>query len=216
MEVIQNYINSLNITNHMSENHFLLVDLNDPKTKKLAETITSDTSRKILNSLAEQDESEEKLSHKLSIPISTLHYHLEKLKQAGLVIVEEFRYSKKGREINQYKLAKKYILIAPHSVENAWEKIKDLLPLVGAAIAMGTIIKMIQWWNQQSIQATETFAQESSQAIPQAAMMKAAPAITDTLPTITTTSSPDLALWFFLGSLAIIGVYTLRLWYKKK
>ncbi len=194
----------------MSENHFLLVDLNDPKTKKLAETITSDTSRKILNSLAEQDESEEKLSQKLSIPLSTLHYHLEKLKQAGLVIIEEFHYSKKGREINHYKLAKKYILIAPHSVETAWEKIKDLLPLVGAAIAMSSIIKLIQWWNQTSIQATETVIEE----LPQTAMMKAAPSIIDT--STVTSSSPDLALWFFLGSLAIIAVYALRLWLKKK
>jgi len=200
----------------MSENHFLLVDLNDPKTKKLAETITSDTSRKILNSLAEQDESEEKLSQKLSIPLSTLHYHLEKLKQAGLVIIEEFHYSKKGREINHYKLAKKYILIAPHSVETAWEKIKDLLPLVGAAIAMSATIKVIQWWNNSQAQATETFAQETAESLPQAAMMKATPALTDTLPTTTATTSPDLALWFFLGSLAIIGVYALRLWYKKK
>src|SRR3989338_6622745 len=157
----------------MSENHFLLVDLNDPKTKKLAETITSDTSRKILNSLAEKDASETTLAEKLNIPLSTVHYHLEKLKEAGLVIIEEFHYSKKGREINQYKLAKKYILIAPHSVENAWEKIKDLLPLVGAAIAMSAIIKFIQWWNQQSIQVADTF----TESLPQTAMMKASPSI---------------------------------------
>ncbi|OGY44632.1 MAG: hypothetical protein A2729_03565 [Candidatus Buchananbacteria bacterium RIFCSPHIGHO2_01_FULL_39_14] len=200
----------------MSENHFLLVDLNDPKTKKLAETITSDTSRKILNSLAEKDASETTLAEKLNIPLSTVHYHLEKLKEAGLVIIEEFHYSKKGREINQYKLAKKYILIAPHSVENTWEKIKDLLPLVCAAIAMSATIKAIQWWNNTLAQATDTFAQETAESLPKAAMMKATPALTDTLSTTTTTSPPDLALWFFLGSLAIIGVYALRLWYKKK
>ena len=39
------------------KNNFLLVDLEDTKTKKLANTITSDTSRKILNYLAEKEDS---------------------------------------------------------------------------------------------------------------------------------------------------------------
>ncbi len=198
----------------MSENHFLLVDLNDPKTKKLAETITSDTSRKILNSLAQKESSETTLAENLSLPLSTVHYHLEKLQQAGLVIAEEFRYSKKGREINQYKLAKKYILIAPHSVENAWEKIKDLLPLVGAAVAMSAIIKIVQWWNQTSSIVLYEAQDAITESAPSAAMMKAVPSISYAPPIAE--SSPDFALWFFLGSLAIIGVYALRLWIKKK
>jgi DNA-binding transcriptional ArsR family regulator len=193
----------------MSENNFLLVDLNDPKTKKLAETITSATSRKILNSLAQQDSSETKLSETLSLPLSTVHYHLEKLKEAGLVTIEEFRYSKKGREINQYKLAKKYILIAPHSVETVWEKIKDILPLVGAAVVMSGIIKLIQWWNLSSFQTADTL----SASVPSASMMKES-SLSYAPQLITPT--PDFAIWFFLGSMAIIGVYALRLWLKKK
>ncbi|MDP3733604.1 MAG: winged helix-turn-helix domain-containing protein [Nanoarchaeota archaeon] len=97
----------------MPKSNFLLVDLNEAKTKKLAETITSDTSRKILNHLAEKEDSEANISNVLGLPISTVHYHLQKLQEAGLVIVEEFHYSSRGREINHYKLANKYIIIAP-------------------------------------------------------------------------------------------------------
>ena len=93
----------------MTQN-FLLVDLNEKKTKKLAETITSDTSRKILNHLADKDDSEKNISTSMKIPISTVHYHLQKLQEAGLVTVEEFHYSEKGRVINHYKLANKYII----------------------------------------------------------------------------------------------------------
>ena len=100
----------------MAKNNFLLVNLNEEKTKKLTETITSDTSRKILNHLIENEEAEAKIAEALNLPISTAHYHLRKLVDAGLVMVEEFHYSKKGREINHYKLANKYIIIAPKKV----------------------------------------------------------------------------------------------------
>src|SRR3989344_1273149 len=98
----------------MAKSNFLLVDLNETKTKKLAETITSDTSRKILNHLAETEQDTElNISKTLELPISTVHYHLQKLREAKLIEVEEFHYSVKGREINNYKLANKYIIIAP-------------------------------------------------------------------------------------------------------
>src|SRR3989338_5009215 len=113
----------------MPKSNFLLVDLNEPKTKKLAETITSETSRKILNYLAEKDDTEQNVAQTLQIPISTVHYHLQKLQEAGLVIVEEFHYSQKGREVNHYKLANKYIIIAPRKVIGLKEKLKGILPV---------------------------------------------------------------------------------------
>ena len=79
---------------------FLLVDLNETKTKKLAETITSLTSRKILSHLAESKDTESLIAKKNNIPISTVHYHLQKLVKTGLVKINGFTYSKKGKEIN--------------------------------------------------------------------------------------------------------------------
>ena len=43
--------------------------MNEKKTKKLAETITSDTSRKILNFLVEKEDSEANIAKELQIPI---------------------------------------------------------------------------------------------------------------------------------------------------
>ena len=113
----------------MSKNNFLLVNLNETKTRKLAETITSDTSRKILNYLADNNDSEQNIAKSLNIPISTVHYHLQKLQEAGLVIVEEFHYSTKGREVNHYQLANKYIIIAPKNVSGLKEKLRGILPV---------------------------------------------------------------------------------------
>ncbi|MFA6461228.1 MAG: helix-turn-helix domain-containing protein [Candidatus Woesearchaeota archaeon] len=113
----------------MAKNNFLLVDLNDTKTKKLAETITSETSRKILSYLAEKDDTEANIAQLLGIPISTVHYHLLKLQESGLVKVEEFHYSQKGREVNHYKLANKYIIIAPQKIAGLKEKLRGILPV---------------------------------------------------------------------------------------
>lgn len=117
----------------MPKNNLLLVDLNEPKTKKLAETITSDTSRKILNHLTEKEATESVLAKELNLPLPTVHYHLQKLQEAGLVNVEEFHYSEKGREVNHYKLANKYIIIAPKKVTGLKQKLRGIL-LVGLIV----------------------------------------------------------------------------------
>ena len=78
----------------MAKEKLLLINLNEQKTKKISEIISSNTSRKILDYLADKDDTEQNISKNLNIPISTVHYHLQKLVEAQLVIIEEFHYSK--------------------------------------------------------------------------------------------------------------------------
>lgn len=198
----------------MPENNFLLVDLNETKTKKLAETITSDTSRKILNHLTEKDDTEANLAQKLALPISTVHYHLQKLQQTGLVVVEEFHYSKKGREVNHYKLANKYIIIAPRNVSGLKEKLKNILPVAGIALGLSAVLKIF----------FKSFASVSGKLEPFVAEQVAAPATESAVkdavveeilleksiePTVPVIQQPDIAFWFFLGSMATIIIYIL-------
>ena len=181
----------------MTKNNFLLVDLSEKRTKKLAETITSETSRKILNHLVEKEDSEANMAKDLNIPISTVHYHLQKLVEAGLVVVEEFHYSQKGREISHYKLANKYIIIAPKKVSGLKEKLKGILPVVLGVLGISAVIKIIQ-------QNANVFAAKSTlEAAPMMAEISrdslnmAAPAV----------SQPNMALWFLLGGLSAVGIY---------
>ncbi len=191
----------------MAKNNFLLVNLNESKTKKLAETITSDTSRKILNYLVEREDTETKIAENLQIPISTTHYHLQKLQEAGLVKVEEFHYSPKGREVNHYKLANKYIIIAPGNISGLKEKLKGILPVAILAVGISVVIKLLE---RTTFTAVESKAMAASYDLTEAAPM---------LATATTRSQPDIALWFFIGSMAAIGLYlaiaVVREWLKK-
>src|SRR3989344_1421237 len=98
----------------MPKQNFLLVSLEESQSKQLAEVLSNDTSRKLIDYLSEhEDATETGLSKTLNIPLPTVHYNLQKLKEAQLVTVEEFHYSKKGREVDHYKLANKYIIITP-------------------------------------------------------------------------------------------------------
>src|SRR3989338_728505 len=117
----------------MSKTNFLLVDLNEAKTKKLAE---------------KEHDTEAKISETLQLPISTVHYHLQKLQEAGLILVEEFHYSPKGREVNHYKLANKYIIIAPKHVSGLREKLKGILPVGIIALGISAVIKWVQTASQ--------------------------------------------------------------------
>ena len=182
----------------MAKNNFLLVDLNESKTKKLAETITSDTSRMILNYLTEKEGVESIIAKELNLPLPTVHYHLQKLQEAGLVTVEEFHYSQKGREVNHYKLANKYIIIAPKKVTGLKQKLRGILP-VGLIIAGVSAI----WGfvNQTSAVATKSMAAE------QLAMPMLERNIVMVQPPVY--ADQYSVLWFLAGGLFTLLIYVL-------
>lgn len=207
----------------MTKSKFLLVDLNEKKTKKLANTITSDTSRKILSSLAEKDETEAKLAQELGIPISTVHYHLQKLQEAGLVTVEEFHYSKKGREVNHYKLANKYIIIAPKKVTGLREKLKEILPIGLIALGVSGVVKLVTFFNKplevsQKFMVTEQvvpLVQDVARESTTASLVEYAPTALNE-PVQYTTFEPSIAFWVFIGALAVVVIYAIYVFIKNR
>src|SRR3989338_3814752 len=113
------------------ESSFLLVSLKDQDAKKLAQVISSETARKILDHLALKKSTETEIAQVLQLPLSTVHYNLQQLVAAKLVLADEFHYSEKGREILHYALANKYVIIAPDGAKpGILDKLKTILPAV--------------------------------------------------------------------------------------
>ncbi len=121
----------------MTKENFILLSLKEEESKKLAQIISNDTSRKILDALSEKESTESDLARRLGIPISTVHYNLQALVKGKLVEADEYHYSKKGKEILHYKLANKYVIIAPKSTFGIKEKLRKILP-VGIFALLGT------------------------------------------------------------------------------
>ncbi|MBW2984863.1 helix-turn-helix domain-containing protein [Candidatus Woesearchaeota archaeon] len=197
----------------MAKEKFLLVSLKESKAKKLAQVISNETCRKILDYLAEKEATETELGKKLNIPISTVHYNLQCLMDGGLVTVEEFHYSEKGKEVNHYKLANKYIIIAPKSVYGIKEKLKSVLPVALLTAATAGIIQFVQ---KQKVGAFAGARQAVMEAAPtldaapliEKAAEEAAPVAAEAArEAVVPTAAPNIALWFLIGAVSAIIIY---------
>lgn len=203
----------------MAKNSFLLVSLKEDKAKELAQAIANESCRKILDYLADrEDATETEISLKLNIPISTVHYNLKQLLAGGLVLVEEFHYSEKGKEVNHYKLANKYIIIAPKTTYGIKEKLKSILPvsllaLVGAGFiqlytkyfrpstleVMKSAPAVMEIMNEVPARAADAVMGEAESAGAQAVMERAPEVVMAAVQTV-----PNYALWFLFGCLFVI------------
>lgn len=202
----------------MSKEKFLLVSLNESKAKELAQAITNETCRKILDYLADKEATESELSEKLAVPISTVHYNLQQLQKGGLVISEEFHYSNRGKEVNHYKLANKYIIIAPKSTYGIKEKLRSILPV---ALITAAGAALIQIFNKsrllsissapENIAAPEMLKTAADEAIMTEAASSAAPALSQNISLFS-----NIALWFFIGAVSALLIYLLIDWIKNK
>jgi len=188
----------------MAKEKFLLVSLSESKAKELAQAISNDTCRKILDYLAEKEATETELAQKLSLPISTVHYNLQQLQKGNLVVVDEFHYSPKGKEVNHYKLANKYIIIAPKSTYGIKERLKGILPVAIIISAGAAIIQLSSsMFSRASVSKTssapmlmaEKAVEASGAAVPEAAKEIVASAFSGT------------ALWFSIGAVSAILIY---------
>jgi len=203
----------------MTKEKFVLVSLKESKAKKLAQVISNESCRKILDYLAEKEATETELASKLEVPISTVHYNLKHLTDAGLVDVDEFHYSEKGREINHYKLANKYVIIAPKSTFGIKEKLKAILPVALITVAAAGLLKLFT-----GRMATFGAAKSTAREAVMAAAPEAEEAVVDAVATGVTKgatnltrippgvapvsiSGPDIALWFLIGALFAIVIY---------
>jgi len=126
----------------MAKKKFLLVSLKEENSKKLAQAISNPTCRKILDYMSDKENvTEGEIAKSLKVSASTVHYNLQHLKKAGLIESKDFHYSEKGREVQHWTLANKYIIIAPGETWGIKEKLKQILPVVGIAGGIGLVMQ---------------------------------------------------------------------------
>lgn len=188
----------------MSEK-FILVSLEDEKAKEIANIVSNDTCRKILDYLGDKDASETDISKALSMPLSTVHYNMQNLLKHGLVEIKDFVWSDKGNKINVYKVAKKFIVIAPKG-ENISSSLKNMITVALISIGTSALIYAVTGYSRQGV-AADTFgsAQVMMKEVSQASLAASAPV----------SSANFTALWFLLGALFSIAIY-LALTYSRR
>lgn len=188
------------------EETFLLVDLKDEKSKEIAQTISNQTSRQILEYLSEFEEAtESKLAKKLNIPISTVHYNLKQLHKANLITAAHFVWSDKGKKMPIYTLAKKLIIIAPKTTHGFKEKLKKIVPTALFAFASAAFVYYFSNQAPATQKSSDMLmkAMETSSDDYAAEAMQTAPSFLDKILQL----NWEPTLYFLAGMLTISIIY---------
>jgi len=179
-----------------NQEKYILVSLEEDKAKDLANVISNNTSRKILDYLSSKDEaSETEISKELRLPLSTVHYNLQQLKKNSLVETKRFMYSEKGKKIEFYRVVKKFIVIAPKYTRR--NLINQVLPLFLISAGIAFIIQWLSNLKTQAFTITDNLmAKESGTALVQQA---AQPVIQQSI--------NYYGYWFLAGAWMILLIY---------
>lgn len=198
----------------MDENHFMLVSLEDSKSKSISEVLGSKTCKKIISYLSERKEASQKdLSNALTIPMNTLDYNIKKLVDSGFIQKRKnFFWSKKGKKIVMYELSNKSIVISPKKSPS--QKIKSILPAF-ILTAAGTFAI----WTYEKIKYasmnTSNYAADAAEgiALKGGAEMNVITATAQTNYLFANQPTPVWA-WFLAGSLLMIVILSIINWKK--
>lgn len=138
----------------MPNDPFMLVSLKESQAKKLSHVLANPTSTKILEYLAGKDATESQISKDLGVPLSTVHYNMKQLVDAKLVVSDEFHYSSRGKEVSHYKLANKYIIIAPKEESDGFlQHLRKFVPAAIITVGVGVVLKSLQFFTGTSSSA---------------------------------------------------------------
>lgn len=186
----------------MTDEPYLLVSLDDNKSKTLAQVLSNDTARKILDHLSKKEHATETdISKDLKVPLSTVHYNLDLLVKADLVTDESFTYSEKGKQIIHYALSNKYVIIAPRKSALFMEKLKQFLPVL--LITTGISVGIKYFWKVPVIYEAAPMMAKVAEESADTSLAAGISAIPET-PFMQT---QEFAIWFLFGSVVALVVY---------
>jgi len=143
-------------------NNYISIDLNDSRTKSIAEIISNESCKKILNLLAEKELTETEISHELKMPLNSVDYNIKKLAKVGLIESSKHWWSTRGKKIPAYKIADKKIIISPKKTLNNF-----IIPTImtGVIAVLGVKKYFTQTTNELLMRApsTELYASKAVQ-----------------------------------------------------
>jgi len=189
------------------ENKYILISLEDEKSKHLAEVLANKTCKKIINLLADKNElSEKDISDNLNIPLNTVEYNLKKLQKSEIVKkTKNFFWSKKGKKIPTYSLSNKSIIISPNS-KRLNSKMKSVLPVFLVSGFLAILIKQLSIFKNKFLESSAAYSKSLiSQDIARTMSSKSN--------LLFINNSPQW-IWFLFGALVAIIIFALINWRK--
>lgn len=134
------------------DDKFIMMGIDDERSKKVAEILGNKTCKKIIDYLSETQEASEKdIAEALGIPINTVEYNLMKMVDAGLVEkAKNFFWSVRGKKIGMYKLARKHIVISPRPYKPSLTVLKTILPIIAVLAIAALLIGLLPHYEEKT------------------------------------------------------------------
>jgi DNA-binding transcriptional ArsR family regulator len=186
---------------------YVMISLEDEKSRKLGEAISNPNCKKIINLLAEQELTASEISKKLKIPLNALDYNIKKLIATGIIEKSKHFWSVKGKKIPTYRVVNKVIVIQPKksSSSNVYSKLKG----ISLMLCISAVLTAFVAWITRSTSSYSSVMVEDLKA------GSAAPEV------VQAASSSSLFLsqfapwvWFALGALIVMIILIIANWKK--
>lgn len=185
--------------------HYVSVDLDDPRMGHIADVLSNKTCKKILEVLSENELSEGDISKELGVPLNTVDYNVKKLVSAGLIEPSsQFFWSVKGKRIPVYRVSNKKIVISPKS------KLRGVIPTVIAVAIITSILKLTLGTPSVGKSAEDTVLYAASESASNTAA-KAGEGVYQSL-----WNASNAWAWFFIGALTGMLIFLAWNFFRKR
>ncbi len=183
----------------MNMEKYIIVNLEDEKSRKLGEAISNPNCKKIINLLAEKELTASEISKELKIQLNALDYNLKKLIDSGIIEKSKHFWSVKGKKIPSYRVVNKVIVIQPKKTSNSnvYSKLKGFIPIV-LVLALLTLII--------ALQASQSFMRTASVNDDKVLQAPAAAGVENVNLEAQKTLTFQPWMWFALGALIAIAI----------
>jgi DNA-binding transcriptional ArsR family regulator len=84
------------------EGDIQVLGVGEDETAEVFDALSSDTARRVLTALYDEPAPPSELADRLDMSVQNVSYHLDNLRDTGLVRVADTRYSEKGHEMSVY------------------------------------------------------------------------------------------------------------------
>ena len=199
----------------------LVLEPGDERAQKITKAMGSPTAGDILRMMADGPKSLTEITETLSVPMNTAKYHVENLLDAGIIAVENTKYSVKGREVKLYSLTNQLLIVAPRrsDIRSLLLKYASLFGIVAvSSLAISSILPLINTGTiNAGMMTRQAPAVDNAAGAGREVGTLAMKASYDTM--AIPSAAPDPAMTFFLGGMLVIVVllcYEAWLWKKKK
>ncbi len=175
-----------------------VLDIEGEEAAAAFDALGSETARAVMATIYDEPRTPSEVREEVGTTLQNVHYHLDRLEEAGLIEPVGSGYSRKGNEMTVYGPASKAVVLfagQPGHGSRLREQLSRIFGLFMVVVISSLVFGVVhRWWTDEP-----AFEGATDDAEP-----LAAPEAAETTAATETVATLDPALAFFLGGCAVV------------